>query len=81
MQGLVPPDPSGQGISQPVYATVYMPKFKGPGDLLEDTLITNDSWKPISFTVLHSHEKVLPITIAVSVPELKEGEYLQLRKQ
>lgn len=28
MQGLVPPDPSGQGISQPAYATVYMPKFK-----------------------------------------------------
>ena len=28
MQGLVPPDSSGQGISQPVYATVYMPKFK-----------------------------------------------------
>lgn len=28
MRGLVPPDPSGEGVSQPVYATVYMPKFK-----------------------------------------------------
>ncbi len=28
MHGMVPPDPSGQGISQAAYATVYMPKFK-----------------------------------------------------
>jgi len=28
MRGMVPPDPSGEGVSQTVYATVYMPKFK-----------------------------------------------------
>lgn len=28
MLGRVPMDPSGVGISQMVYATVYMPKFK-----------------------------------------------------
>lgn len=28
MHGIVPPDPSGEGVSQPAYATVYMPKFK-----------------------------------------------------
>ncbi len=28
MHGIVPLDPSGEGVSQPGYATVYMPKFK-----------------------------------------------------
>ncbi|MFN3785631.1 MAG: hypothetical protein ACK4RS_02210 [Thiothrix sp.] len=28
MHGMVPPDPSGEGISQQIYATVYMPTFK-----------------------------------------------------
>lgn len=28
MRGMVPLDPSGEGVSQPQYATVYMPKFK-----------------------------------------------------
>jgi hypothetical protein len=40
MHGMVPPDPSGEGISQAVYATVYMPKLKASRNRFPASCVT-----------------------------------------
>ncbi|WGZ95532.1 MAG: hypothetical protein QJT81_05965 [Candidatus Thiothrix putei] len=40
MHGMVPPDPSGEGVSQTAYATVYMPKFKASRNRFPASCIT-----------------------------------------
>ncbi|WML91664.1 hypothetical protein RCF98_04820 [Thiothrix lacustris] len=75
MRGMVPPDPSGSGISQTVYATVYMPKFKPSRNRFPASCITAYASEQEAIEAAEGDSKRFPAVIQ-GPSKSSEGQYI-----
>jgi hypothetical protein len=75
MHGMVPSDPSGEGISQPAYATVYMPKFKKSRNRFPASCITVHDDAATALEAAQHDDKRFP-AIVLGPSKSSEGQYI-----
>ncbi|EIJ36579.1 hypothetical protein [Thiothrix nivea] len=75
MHGMVPPDPSGEGVSQPVYATVYMPKFKASRNRFPASCVTPYSTETEAADAAQADDKRFPALVH-GPSKSSEGQYI-----
>lgn len=75
MRGMVPPDPSGEGVSQQVYATVYMPKFRNSRNRFPASCIETFTTEKAAAEAARNDEKRFP-AIVLGPSKSSEGQYI-----
>lgn len=80
MHGMVPPDPSGEGISQTVYATVYMPKFKASRNRFPASCVTTYPTEQEAADSARIDDKRFP-AILQGPSKSSEGQYIYYLRQ
>lgn len=75
MQGMVPPDPSGIGVSQPVFATVYLPKFKPGRNRFPASCITPYPDAPAAIAAASTDSKRQP-ALVLGPSRSSEGQFI-----
>lgn len=74
MRGMVPPDPDG-GVSRPVYATVYMPKFKPSRNRFPASCVEAYDTAEAAIAAVRDDDKRFP-AIVLGPSKSSEGQYL-----
>ncbi|OQX13155.1 MAG: hypothetical protein BWK73_12880 [Thiothrix lacustris] len=80
MHGMVPPDPSGEGVSQTVYATVYMPKFKASRNRFPASCVTAYPTQPEAIAAASGDDKRFA-AIVQGPSKSSEGQYIFYLRQ
>lgn len=75
MRGMVPLDPSGDGVSQPEYATVYMPKFKASRNRFPASCVQTYDSGQASIDAARDDDKRFP-ALVVGPSKSSEGQYI-----
>ncbi|WP_287600424.1 hypothetical protein [Thiothrix sp.] len=75
MHGRVPMDPSGVGISQMVYATVYMPKFKANRNRFPASCVDIHATAQAAIDAAQGDVKRFPAHV-LGPSKSSEGQYL-----
>lgn len=75
MHGMVPPDPSGEGVSQANYATVYMPKFKPSRNRFPASCVTPYASEQAAVEAAREDTKRFP-AIVQGPSKSSEGQFI-----
>lgn len=75
MHGMVPPDPSGEGVSQQTFATVYMPKFKPSRNRFPASCVTPYPDERAAMEAAHGDDKRFPALLQ-GPSKSSEGQYI-----
>lgn len=75
MHGMVPLDPSGEGVSQVVYATVYMPKFKASRNRFPASCVEIHATAQVATEAVQDDAKRFPAQV-IGPSKSSEGQYL-----
>lgn len=75
MRGMVSLDPSGEGVSQPGYATVYMPRFKAGRNRFPASCIQMYDSEQLAVEAAREDDKRFP-ALVIGPSKSSEGQLI-----